>query len=59
MASAAAGSKAVVLLLFVVAPIDCGGLVIAPCFVLQYFVSFLVLQLSHWGKKSWNVALLL
>ena len=54
MASATALSKAVVLRLFVVALIIvCGGLVLAPCFVLQYFVSFLALQLSHWGRESW------
>ena len=23
------------------------------CFVLQYVVSFLVLQPSHWGRESW------
>ena len=28
--------------LFVVVPIVCGGLVLGLCFVLQYFVSFLV-----------------
>ena len=33
--------------------IVCGGLVIGPCFVLQYFVSFLVLQLSLWEWASW------
>ena len=53
MASAAARFKAVDLLLLVIAPIDCGvGVVSAPCFVFQYFVSFLVLQLSHCGKES-------
>ena len=24
-----------------------------PCFVMQYLVSFLVLQSSHWGRESW------
>ena len=56
MASAAVHSKAVVLLLlFIVAlaPIVCGGFVLGSCFVVQYFVSFLVLQLSHCGRESW------
>ena len=26
--------------------------VLGPCFVMQYFVSFLVLQSSRWGKES-------
>ena len=29
------------------------GFVLCPCFVLQYFLSFLVLQSSHWGRESW------
>ena len=36
-------SKAVVLRLFIHG-IVCGGFVLDPCFVMQYFVSFLVLQ---------------
>ena len=28
-------------MLFIVAPIVCGGYVLGPCFVIQYFVSFL------------------
>ena len=24
-----------------------------PCFIMQYFVSFPVLQLSHYGKVTW------
>ena len=41
--------SAIVYLVFAVAPIVCEGLVLDPCFVLQYFVSFLVLQSSRWG----------
>ena len=52
MASAAVRSKSVVLLLSD-APIVCEGLVLGPAFVLQYFVSFLVLRSSRWGRKSW------
>ena len=36
----------VVDLLFNLAPIVCEGSVFRPCFVMQYFVSFLVLQSS-------------
>ena len=32
--------------LLIVAPIVCGGSGFSPCFVMQYFVPFLVLQLS-------------
>ena len=35
--------------LFIVATIVCGCLVFCPCFVVQYIVSFLVLQSSRWG----------
>ena len=27
------------------------GFVLSPCFALQYFLSFLVLQLSRWGRE--------
>ena len=37
-------SMAVVLLLFIVAPIVCGSFVLGPYFVVQYLVSFLNLQ---------------
>ena len=51
-------SKAVVLLLFdhylLLLPLFVGrGLYLSPCCVVQYFASFLVLQSSYWGKKSW------
>ena len=39
--------------LFVVAPIVCGGFVLGPCFAMQCFVSFLVLQSCRLGRKSW------
>ena len=42
---------------FVGAPIVCGGLVLVLCFVLQYPVSFLVLQIK--AKKELVVLLLL
>ena len=42
---------------FIVALIDCGGSVFGPCFVVQYLVSFVVLQSSRWGGEL--VALLL
>ena len=40
------GGSVVVDYLFIVAPIVCGGSVFAPCFIMQYFVSFLVLKSS-------------
>ena len=45
--AAAAVPSAVVYSLFVVAHNVCGGLVLDPCFVWQYSVSFLVLQSSR------------
>ena len=39
--------------LFIVATIVCGCFVFCPCFVVQYIMSFLVLQSSRWGKESW------
>ena len=57
MVSAAARSKAVVLLLFihlfVVAPIVCFGLALGLCYVVQCFASSLVLHSSRWGRESW------
>ena len=53
--SATVPSKTVALLLF----INCLLLlpffifVFNPCFAMQHFVSFLVLQSSRWGKDSW------
>ena len=44
--------SAVVYSLFVVTPVACGGLLLGPCFVLEYFVSFLVLQSSHMGRRE-------
>ena len=46
------GGSVVVYSLFVAAPIVCGGAVLGLCFVLQDFVSFLVLQSSCWGRES-------
>ena len=51
MASAAIRSEAVFLLLII--PIICGGFVLDTCFVMQYFVSFIILQSSLWGRESW------
>ena len=56
VASVAVCSKAVVLLnivysLFIDATIVCGGLVLGLYFVLQYVVSFLVLQSSRWERE--------
>ena len=39
--------------LLIVAPILCGGSVFGPCFVMQYLVSFLVLQSSSRERESW------
>ena len=39
--------------LFAIAPIACRFFVFGPCFVVQYLVSFLVLQSSHWGRERW------
>ena len=47
-----AGGFAVVYSLFIVAPIVCRLFVMVPCFVVQYFVSFLVLQSARWGRES-------
>ena len=53
VALAAVHSKAVVLLLLIhcllLLPLFCGGFVFGPCFVVQYLVSFIVLQSSRWG----------
>ena len=58
MALAADHSKAVDLFvvysLFNFASIVCGVIVLGLCLVMQYFVSFLVLQSSHWGRESWQ-----
>ena len=57
VASAAVHSKAVVLLLFIhcllLLRLFVGGLVLGLSFVLQYLVSFLVLQSSGRGRESW------
>ena len=56
VASAAVHSRAVVLMLFIDVPLFV-GVVLGPCFVMQYFVSFLVLQSFHtmWlsNRKYW------
>ena len=39
--------------LFNVPPVVCGGSVFGPCSVMQYKVTFLVLQSSSRGKESW------
>ena len=41
------------LFIFIVASIVCGFFVLCPCFVMQYFASFLDLQASLWGRDSW------
>ena len=46
------GRSVVVYALFIYAAIICGGGV-GPCFDMQYFVSFLVLQSSRWERESW------
>ena len=38
------------------APID-PAFVIVLCFVVRYFMSILVLQLSRWGRESWLLCL--
>ena len=35
----------------IVAPVTCGSFVLGPSFVMQYFVPFLVLQSSRWGRE--------
>ena len=46
-------ASAVIYSVLLVASMVCWGLVLGPCFVLQYFVSFLVLQSSCWGLENW------
>ena len=56
MAFSAVSSKAVVLLLFIYCLFYSRclwGIVFGACFVMQYVVSFLVLQPSRWGRESW------
>ena len=53
VASTAICSKAMVLLLFIVAPIVCGVFGLGSSFVVQYFVSFLVLQSYRSGRENW------
>ena len=31
------------------------GVMFGPCFVMQYLVTFLVLQASPWGSESWSL----
>ena len=38
--------------LLIVAPIVCGSFVLGLCFVVQNFMSFLVLQLPRWGREG-------
>ena len=38
--------------MFVVAPVVCGAFVLFPCFVMQYFVSFLVLQSTGGEERA-------
>ena len=47
------------LFIVAVAIIIFGGLVLDPCFVLQYFISFLVLQNSRWTRERELVVLFL
>ena len=50
-------SKAVVLFLLIhcllLLPLLVGVLCLVLGFVMQYLVSFLVLQSSYWGRESW------
>ena len=36
-----------------VASIVCGVFVLGSCLVMQFFLSFIVLQSSHWERESW------
>ena len=47
------GGSVIVDSLFIVALSVCGSFVFGPCFLMQYLTSFLVLQLSRWGRESW------
>ena len=38
--------------MFIVAPIVCGSFVFGPCFIMQHFVSFLVLPSSPQGREN-------
>ena len=42
----------VVYSLYIIAPIVCVGFVLGPCIVMQYFVSFLGLQLSRERERE-------
>ena len=60
MALAAVRSKAVVLLLLLTCcllSLRFWESVIVICFVVRYFISLLVLQLSWWGRESWLLCL--
>ena len=46
------GGCVVVDALLSVTPIVCRGFVFGPCFVVYILLSFLVLQLSRWGRES-------
>ena len=39
--------------LLIVAHVICGGFVFGPCFVIQYFVSFLCCNHLYWEKEIW------
>ena len=60
VAYAAVHSKAVVLLLltFCLLLLPLWESVIVLCFVVRYFMSILVLQLSWWGRESWLLCLI-
>ena len=46
------GGSAVIYPSLIIAPIACEIFVLGSCFVLQFFVSFLVLQSTDWGRES-------
>ena len=60
MSSAAVGSKAAVVLLFIfVAPIDYGCIRLAGVLLCGTFCPFYFLQSSHWEKESWLLVFLM
>ena len=52
------GGVSVAVFFFIVAPINCVGFVFDPGYVMYFFVSFLVLQLSCSGRELVDLFLL-